>query len=70
MVPAGSGDAQAIALSPESSEKIKLSSPIHGITIEATNDDIIGRKSGHFMNIFGRFNYVSGTHCKLSDILS
>ena len=45
--------------------KIKLTSPIHGITIEAKDGDIIGRKNGAFANVFCHFNYVSGTHCKL-----
>jgi pSer/pThr/pTyr-binding forkhead associated (FHA) protein len=59
--------AQAFAPSPgiASGEKIKLTSQIHGITIEAVNGDIIGRKNGAFAGIFGSFNYVSGTHCKL-----
>jgi len=48
-----------------SGDKIKLTSQIHGITIEAQDGDIIGRKNGPFSNVFGRFNYVSGTHCKI-----
>jgi hypothetical protein len=46
-------------------QKIKLASQIHGIMIEAQDGDIIGRKNGAFAGIFGRFNYVSGTHCKV-----
>ena len=46
-------------------DKIKLTSQIHGIMIEARDGDIIGRKNGPFASIFGRFNYVSGTHCKI-----
>jgi len=46
-------------------DKIKLTSQIHGIMIEAGDGDIIGRKNGAFANVFGRFNYVSGTHCKI-----
>ena len=47
-----------------SSDKIKLTSQIHGIMIEVKDGDIIGRKSGAFTGVFARFNYVSGTHCK------
>jgi pSer/pThr/pTyr-binding forkhead associated (FHA) protein len=46
-------------------DKVKLTSAMHGITIEAGDGDIIGRKNGAFVNEFGRFNYVSGTHCKI-----
>jgi pSer/pThr/pTyr-binding forkhead associated (FHA) protein len=38
---------------------------MHGIMIEAGNGDIIGRKNGPFAGVFGRFNYISGTHCKI-----
>jgi pSer/pThr/pTyr-binding forkhead associated (FHA) protein len=38
---------------------------MHGIMIEAGDGDIIGRKNGAFANVFGRFNYISGTHCKI-----
>ena len=47
-----------------SGDKIKLTSQVHGIMLEAKDGDIIGRKSGAFTNIFARFNFVSGTHCK------
>jgi hypothetical protein len=46
-------------------DKIKLTSQIHGIMIEARDGDIIGRKNGAFVNVFGRFNFISGTHCKI-----
>jgi hypothetical protein len=48
-----------------SGDKIKLMSQLHGIMIEAQDGDIIGRKNGNFANIFGRFNFISGTHCKI-----
>ena len=48
-----------------SGDKIKLTSQIHGIMIEAGDGDIIGRKNGAFANVFSRFNFVSGTHCKI-----
>jgi hypothetical protein len=48
-----------------SSDKVKLTSQIHGITIEAGDGDIIGRKNGAFANVFSRFNFISGTHCKI-----
>jgi pSer/pThr/pTyr-binding forkhead associated (FHA) protein len=57
--------AQAFTPSSANAEKIKLSSQTHGIMIEAENGDIIGRTNSSFAGIFGRFNYVSGTHCKL-----
>jgi hypothetical protein len=46
-------------------DKIKLISKIHGIMIEAQDGDIIGRKNGAFAGVFSRFNYISGTHCKI-----
>ena len=58
-VPQNSGASSA------SSDKIKLTSQLHGIIIEAQDGDIIGRKNGAFAGVFGRFNYVSGTHCKI-----
>ena len=47
-----------------SGDKVKLASQLHGIMIEAQDGDIIG-KNGPFANVFGRFNYISGTHCKI-----
>jgi len=44
---------------------VKLTSQIHGIMIEAGDGDIIGRKNGAFVNVFSRFNFISGTHCKI-----
>lgn len=46
--------------------KLKLSSQSHGINIEVSDGDIIGRKNGPFANIFGRFSTVSGSHCKFN----
>jgi len=48
-----------------SGDKVKLTSQTHGIMIEAKDGDIIGRKNGAFTNVFGRFNFISGTHCKI-----
>jgi predicted component of type VI protein secretion system len=48
-----------------SGDKVKLTSQLHGIMIEAQDGDIIGRKNGAFAGVFGCFNYVSGTHCKI-----
>ena len=69
LVPA-SGVASAAQPVPQSSgaisgDKVKLTSQLHGIMIEAQDGDIIGRKNGPFAAVFGRFNYVSGTHCKI-----
>lgn len=80
LIPAGSGKTiQPLQTSPASvkptqqnvaaanipdSDKIKLTSQIHDITIEAKDGDIIGSKKGAFAGVFGRFNFVSGTHCK------
>ncbi|MCL2067272.1 MAG: FHA domain-containing protein [Treponema sp.] len=47
-----------------SGDKVKLTSQMHGITIEAKDGDIIGRKNGAFTGVFARFNFISGTHCK------
>jgi len=46
-------------------DKVKLTSQIHGIMIEAGDGDIIGRKNGAFAGVFSRFNFISGTHCKI-----
>jgi hypothetical protein len=45
-------------------DKITLTSQMHGITLDVKDGDIIGRKNGPFAEIFNRFNYISGTHCK------
>jgi pSer/pThr/pTyr-binding forkhead associated (FHA) protein len=37
----------------------------NGIVFEAKDGDVIGRKSGSFINIFASQSYVSGTHCKI-----
>jgi hypothetical protein len=37
----------------------------NGITFEAKDGDIIGRKTGSFVGIFASYQYVSGTHCKI-----
>jgi hypothetical protein len=37
----------------------------NGITFEAKDGDIIGRKAGSFVSIFASYQYVSGTHCKI-----
>ena len=46
-------------------DKIKLGSQTLGIIIEAGDGDVIGRRNGAFAGVFGRFNYVSGTHCRI-----
>ena len=56
---------QSVPQSPATGDKLKLSSQMHGIMIEAQDGDIIGRKNGAFVGIFGRFNFISGTHCKI-----
>jgi len=75
LVPAGGNAPQASAVqqvqtsaqsgSAGTDGKIKFTSQMHGITIEAGDGDVIGRKSGSFTNVFGRFNYVSGMHCRI-----
>ena len=37
----------------------------NGITFEAKDGDVIGRKTGSFVGIFAGYQYVSGTHCKI-----
>jgi pSer/pThr/pTyr-binding forkhead associated (FHA) protein len=37
----------------------------NGITFEAKDGDVIGRKTGSFVGIFASYQYVSGTHCKI-----
>jgi len=54
----------ATAINTPGSDRVKLTSQMHGIMIEAKDGDIIGRKNGAFAGVFGRFNFVSGTHCK------
>jgi len=62
--PAAVHVSQPVQQSPAVGDKIKLSSGSHGITIEVSDGDIIGRKSGPFAGVFGKFSTVSGTHCK------
>jgi hypothetical protein len=69
MPPVQSGQAAPIIMPVQppkqnGSDKVKLTSQIHGIMIEAKDGDIIGRKNGAFTSVFARFNFVSGTHCK------
>jgi len=40
----------------------------NGITFDAKDGDIIGRKAGNFLSIFATQAYVSGTHCKVIKI--
>jgi hypothetical protein len=63
--PAGIQAQSANAGNASGDDKIKLASQTHGITLEARDGDIIGRKNGAFAGVFGSFNYVSGTHCKV-----
>lgn len=77
-IPAGSGvlqvskTASVVVQSPQPvqpapqnvGDKIKLVSQIHNITIEVKDGDIIGSKNGAFADVFGRFKFVSSTHCK------
>jgi hypothetical protein len=37
----------------------------NGVVFEAKDGDVIGRKTGPFVNIFASQSYVSGTHCKV-----
>jgi hypothetical protein len=48
---------------PAASNTVKFSG--NGIVFEAKDGDIIGRKTGSFINIFASYQYVSGTHCKI-----
>jgi len=64
-VPQSNGASGGASGSALNGDKIKLTSQIHGIMIEAGDGDIIGRKNGDFANVFGHFNFISGTHCKI-----
>jgi len=65
----GGSTVPAASFAPSSSGgTIKLSSTAQGIMIEVADGDIIGRKAGKFAGVFGRFNFVSGTHCKITKI--
>jgi len=48
-----------------SGKKITLSSQNHGIVIEASEGDILGRTKGNFASILGKFPHVSGNHCQI-----
>ena len=54
----------AASAPPSVGEKIKLTSQSHGINIEASDGDILGRTKGPFAGILGRFSHISGAHCK------
>jgi len=49
-----------------SGDSVKFSG--NGITFEAKDGDIIGRKAGAFANIFSSQKQVSGSHCKVVKI--
>jgi hypothetical protein len=61
---------QAVQHVPQSGGKIKLTSQMHGIMIEAQDGDIIGSKKGTFASVFKRFNHVSGEHCRIVKTLT
>jgi predicted RNA-binding Zn-ribbon protein involved in translation (DUF1610 family) len=60
--PVQSGDTQKPGQMPVGNA-VKFSGS--GITFEAKDGDVIGRKTGPFINIFASQSYVSGTHCKI-----
>jgi hypothetical protein len=47
-----------------SSNKIKLSSS-QGVTIEASNGDVLGRSKGQHAAALSSFSVISGSHCKV-----
>lgn len=51
---------------PAAGNKIKLSSQMHGIVIEAQEGDILGRTKGTFAAVLGRFSHISGSHCQIT----
>jgi len=59
-----------VTINTHGTDNVKLTSQIHGIMIEVNDGDIIGRKSGAFTEVFGRFNFVSGTHCKFTKTIA
>jgi len=56
---------QPVQQSPAAGDRVKFSSQNLGITFEAADGDTLGRRSGPFENILGRFPQVSGAHCKV-----
>ena len=58
------------SVSPAASDKIKLSSQNHGIIIEASDGDILGRSKGSFTGQLGRFSHISGSHCRITKTAS
>jgi len=40
----------------------------NGMCFAAKDGDVIGRKTGNFVNLFSGQSYVSGTHCKIIKI--
>ena len=53
---------------PAAPGKLKLTSQVHGVVIEAQDGDILGRSKGNFAAILGRFSYLSGQHCQVNKI--
>jgi len=45
--------------------KIKLISQSHGIVIDASDGDILGRTKGNFAPLLGKFSHISGNHCQI-----
>jgi len=50
---------------PPSGDKLRLFSQGLGLTIEASQGDILGRTKGSFTGILGRFSHISGGHCQV-----
>jgi hypothetical protein len=46
-------------------ETLTLTCAVKNITITPSGGDIIGRKTGQYVNIFGSNNFVSGTHLQI-----
>ena len=67
----GSTAAQANAGTPVSTasanDKIKLTAQSHGIVLEASSGDIIGRTKGNFTGLLGQFSHISGQHCQIAN---
>ena len=48
-----------------SGDKIRLASQSRGIVIDASANDVLGRKKGNFTSLLEKYNVISGNHCQI-----
>jgi len=55
----------APAPAPVAAGKLKLSAQTHGISMDISEGDVLGRTKGNHTSVLGRFSHISGSHCQI-----